>query len=326
MTRDDFAPTASWENLRLRARLLRRTREFFDERGFLEVETPVLSSDTVIDRYIDPIPVELPRCAETDARPPTLWLQTSPESGMKRLLAAGAQAIYQIARAFRAGERGSLHNPEFTMLEWYRCGDGMSEGTKLLADLADALLGLGPAELISYGEAFQRHAGVDPFSADNEALRRAAHQLSITIPRGMGEDREQWLNLLLAECVEGHLGAERPTILYDYPVSQAMLARIRTGQPPLAERFELYVNGIELANGCHELLEPDELCRRMDLANRQRASDGRQVLPGPGRLLAAMQHGLPDCTGVALGLDRLVMVAAGAKTLAEVMSFPVDRT
>ncbi len=322
MNDNDFRPTADWKNLRLRARLLRVVREFFDNHGFLEVETPILSADTVVDRHLDPFWVEDSHSSQR------LWLQTSPEFAMKRLLGAGGQSIYQITRAFRRQEHGAMHNPEFTIVEWYRVGDGLEEGMRLLSDLAQATLDRGRAEPISYCEAFRRHVGIDPHAADADQLRRAVVENGIEPPQSLdAADRDGWLDLLLVECVEQHLGKTTPTILYDYPASQAALARIRADEPeaPVAGRFELYVDGIELANGYHELTDAEELRRRNAQANRQRAADGKAKLPENSRLLAAMEAGLPASTGVALGFDRLVMIAAGARTIAEVMSFPIDR-
>jgi elongation factor P--(R)-beta-lysine ligase len=321
----DFRPTASWPVLRLRADLLRKTRDFFHSRGFLEVETPLLSADVVVDRHLDPIPVTLaddPRQPEIGRR---LWLQTSPEFGMKRLLAAGAEAIYQITRAFRNAEIGPRHNPEFTMVEWYRVGDRMREGMDLLGELADCLLGRGTAEQISYADAFARYVGLNPHSASVGDLRAATERNGILAPATLADDRDGWLDLLLVERVQPTLGRPRPTILFDYPASQAALARVRDDAPPVAERFELYADGIELANGYHELLDATILRERIAEANARRAADGKPQLPSESRLLAAMEAGLPPCSGVALGFDRLVMVAAGARTLAEVMAFPIDR-
>jgi len=323
---DDYAPIASWSNLRLRAGLLRRLRRFFDDRGFLEVETPLLSHDTVVDRHLDPLPVKVFDNPAAPDRGPTMWLQTSPEFGMKRLMAAGGEAIYQVTRSFRGGERGRLHNVEFTMVEWYRRGDSMQAGIELLSDMAEHLLALGPAETISYREAFIRHAGIDPLTAEPSALARAARNRGLSLPQSVPEtDRDAWLDLMLVECVEPYLGRDRPTILYDYPASQAALAVVRDEDPPVAERFELYVRGIELANGYHELTDPEILRQRIAVSNRQRESDGKYRLPEANRLLTAMEHGLPACSGVALGFDRLVMVAAGAENLDEVMAFPGER-
>jgi elongation factor P--(R)-beta-lysine ligase len=316
----DFRPTAPWENLRRRAEMLRRLREFFRRHDMLEVETPVLSADTVVDRHLDPFCVEAP----TLSRP--FWLQTSPEFGMKRLLAAGGPSMYQITRAFRQEELGPLHNPEFTMVEWYRLSDDMPAGIQFLSDLCEEMLACGPAERLSYAEAFRRFVGLDPHAADCRELIAAARDSAIVAPETMAaDDRDGWLDLLLAERVQPHLGVGRPAIVYDFPASQAALAQVRGESPPLAERFELYADGLELANGYHELSEPRELRRRAAEANRQRMADGKRPLPEDNRMLAAMEAGLPPVTGVALGFDRLVMIACGAKTLGEVVAFPFDR-
>jgi lysyl-tRNA synthetase class 2 len=322
---DDWRPTASWPVLRLRAELLARVREFFAARGFLEVETPILSADIVVDRHLDPFETVL-RPDATSAEGRRLWLQTSPEFAMKRLMAAGGEAIYQIARVFRQGEQGSRHNPEFTMVEWYRRGDDQAAGMQLLSDLCEALLNRGAAERLSYRAAFERHAGVDPHAAGITDLAAALRSRGIEPPASMTEtDRDAWLDLLLVELVEPHLGSPRPTIVYDYPASQAALARVREEHPPVAERFELYVDRMELANGYHELLDAEILRRRNRENNARRAIDGKNELPEESRLLSAMEHGLPDCTGVALGFDRIVMLAAGVKTVEEVLAFPIDR-
>ncbi|MBL9125806.1 MAG: EF-P lysine aminoacylase GenX [Planctomycetaceae bacterium] len=321
----DHRPTASFETLRSRAGLLRRVRAFFDARGFLEVETPCLSADVVVDRHLDPLEVTLP----TDVRRPDvgrrLYLQTSPEFHMKRLLAAGAGAIYQIARVFRAGESGPRHNPEFTLVEWYRPGDSYAAGRALLSDLGEALFGLGPAEQLSYGAAFARYVGLDPHSASLAELNRAVAAAGGASLGFAADDRDGRLDYLLVTCVEPRLGVDVPTILYDYPASQAALAQVRPGPPAIAERFELYVRGIELANGYHELLDANELRQRNAANNRLRSVDGKPELPEESRLLAAMQAGLPESVGAALGFDRLVMLATGAETIDQVLAFPIDR-
>jgi elongation factor P--(R)-beta-lysine ligase len=309
------------ELLAQRAALLRRLRAFFDERGFLEVETPLLSRDTVIDRHLDPMTVEL--YAQSEFR----YLQTSPEFAMKRLMTDGAEAIYQICKAFRSDESGDMHNPEFTIVEWYQKNDDYEQGMTLLSDLAESMLDRGPASRISYAEAFVRHAGVDPHRISNADLAEAALRQGIIVPESLTlEDRDAWLDMILTECVQPNLGVDQPTILYDYPTSQAALARTRIeGDIELAERFELFVDGIELANGYHELLDPEVLRVRNQTANLLRGIDGKERLPESSYLLDAMDAGLPACAGVALGFDRLVMVALGASSIRDVLAFPFDR-
>lgn len=322
---DDWKPTATWPVLRLRAELLSKVRAFFATRGFLEVETPILSADIVVDRHLDPFDTVL-KSEPASAEGRRLWLQTSPEFAMKRLMAAGGEAIYQIARVFRQGEQGPRHNPEFTMVEWYRRGDDLAAGMQFLSDLCEAVLNRGPAERLSYRTAFERHAGADPHTATIDQLSAVLRGRGIEPPASMTHaDRDAWLDLLLVELVEPQLGKPQPTIVYDYPATQSALARVRNDNPPVAERFELYVDSLELANGYHELLDADVLRRRNHENNALRLADGKQELPSDSRLLTAMQHGLPPCTGVALGFDRLVMLAAGAKTIDEVLAFPIDR-
>ena len=321
-----FRPVATWEVLQIRAQLLRAVRAFFDSRGFVEVETPVLSADVVVDRHLDPLRTVLPH----DPRRPDigreLWLQTSPEFHMKRLLAAGAGKIYQTSRVFRAGERGPRHNPEFTLVEWYEPGIDYDAGMATLSDLAEELLGRGPAERTSYADAFARHIGIDPHTASSTALVQRAQQLGIRAPETLAAaDRDGWLELLLGERVEPHLGVGQPTIVYDYPASQAALAQVRPGPAPVAERFELYIEGVELANGYHELVDPAELRRRNYANNSLREADGKPTLPEESRLLEAMEFGLPTAAGTALGFDRLVMLAAGAHSIDEVLAFPIER-
>jgi lysyl-tRNA synthetase class 2 len=312
----DFLPTASLPMLRRRAELLAQVRGFFDSRGFVEVETPLLSHDTVIDRHLDPLAVTLFSDPRQPGQGQRLWLQTSPEFGMKRLLAAGATAIYQVTRAFRGGEGGRLHNPEFTMVEWYRVGDDYAAGMQLLADLAEHSLHLGPAKRVSYRDAFLQYGQLDPFGE----LPKAG-----TLGLAPDAGRDLVLDYLLTTRVEPHLGPDGPMILYDYPADQAALARVRNENPPVAERFELYVRGIEIANGYHELLDPAVLRQRNQANNERRAADGKYRLPEDSRLLAAMEHGLPACCGCALGFDRLVMLATGATAIQDVIAFPIDR-
>lgn len=294
----DWRPGMAIEDLARRAEIIGRIRGFFDQRGFVEVQTPCLSRDVVVDRFIEPLPV--PAAADQP-----MWLQTSPEFAMKRLLAAGARAIYQMGPVFRAGERGRSHNTEFTMLEWYRAGDDYRRGMDLLEEFAGELIVDAPAIRMTYRQLFQKFAGIDPFA---------------------GVEFED-LNRLLAEQVEPALQSIPSLIVHDWPADQAALARTRTDASGIqvAERFELYCHGTELANGYHELTDAEELLRRNQQVNRQRQAAGQVALPVDSRLLQAMQAGLPDSCGVALGVDRLVMLALNKPDIDQVMPFAGDR-
>jgi lysyl-tRNA synthetase class 2 len=323
----DFLPVASMELLRQRAALLGRVRTFFEARGFLEVETPLLSHDTVVDRHLDPFVTRHLPDATRPEQGTALFLQTSPEFGMKRLLAAGVGPIYQITRSFRNGERGPLHNPEFTILEWYRPGDDYRVGMQLLADLANELSGARQIETLTYEQVFQAHYQLAPHTATLEQLQAAAHQAGLAAPQSLGTDRDGWLDFLLTERIQPSLGQTAPVILCDYPASQAALAQTRFDKTlgcAIAERFELYWRGIELANGYHELLNPAILRDRNTANNALRASDGKPTLPSESRLLAAMEAGLPACSGCALGVDRLLMILAGAETIDQVLAFALE--
>ena len=341
----DFRPTASLATLRIRATLLNTLRRFFERHGYLEVETPLLSRDIVVDAHLEPFVTHwLPDgVSAVDGVPGgphgvEMFLQTSPEFGMKRLLAAGATAIYQVARSFRNGEVGRLHNPEFTLVEWYRAGDShhdqMDFTESLVAEFFAAASELTsrsrhierPFDRLTYDDTFDEYAVCRVLDLTPAELQELARQHGVAAPPGLAaDDRDGWLNLLLAELVEPHLGLERPLFLYDYPASQGALARRRPDDPRVAERFELYIDGIELANGYHELLDPAELRSRIQAQSAVRRREGRRDLPGESRLLAAMERGLPSCAGVALGFDRLLMAAVGASSLAEVMAFPFER-
>lgn len=341
-----WAPAASLDVLGRRARMAAAVRSFFAARDVLEVETPLLAAATVTDPHLHSLVTRYGVAAGGPER--KLYLQTSPEFAMKRLLAAGSGAVYQLGRAFRDGELGRRHNPEFTLLEWYRPGFDhhrlMDEVEELLDVTLGGLLGGRPAEQLTYGEAFARHAGVDPFRDPTERLREAAARAAGGRAAGPGpdrlpdlrEDRDAWLDLLMATAVEPRLGWDgapadgrpRATFVHDYPASQAALARVRpagaSGEPALAERFELFVAGVELANGFHELADPDEQRRRFERDLAVRRAWGLPEVELDERLLAALEAGLPPCAGVALGFDRLVMLATGSDSIAEVLAFPVD--
>lgn len=299
--------------------MLAAIREFFRERGVLEVETPLLCASVATDPHLAAMSVD---CA--DGR---RWLQTSPEFAMKRLLAAGSGPIYQICKAFRAGEVGERHNPEFTLVEWYRPGMDHHALMDEVEALLERVMGRSlSCRRLGYAEAFALYAGIDPHSADCEALRRCFSEGAAGNVAGVDpEDRDAWLDLILTHLVEPRLGQDGPLFLYDYPASQAALARVRPGDPPLAERFELYIGGMEIANGYHELASAPEQAARMAADRARRRRLGLPDVPEDRRLLAALEHGLPDCAGVALGLDRLLMVMSGAGRIEEVLAFPVAR-
>jgi len=321
----DWRPSASVERLRLRAGILARIRDFFARRGVLEVETPCMASTTATDPHVHSLRTEWP--GPGAAAPGSRWLQPSPEFAMKRLLAAGSGPIFQLGRAFRDGERGRLHAPEFTLLEWYRPGFDhhalMDEAAALLAALG--LAGAGAGTRLEYPRAFEAAAGLDPLSADEAALRERAAALGVaSAARGEGFDRDACLDAIFALAVQPSLppGA---VFVHAYPASQAALARLSGQRPETAERFELFLDRVEIANGYHELTDAAEQRRRLEADRAARARRGLPVPPADERLLAALEHGLPACAGVALGVDRLVMLAAGASHIDEVVAFPVER-
>lgn len=326
MSGQDWRPTASFEVLRLRAALLAVTRRYFAERGVLEVETPAFSTAGVTDAHIDSF--------EAEARGLGMrgYLSTSPEYPMKRLLAAGSGDIYQVARVFRDGESGRLHNPEFTLIEWYRVGFD----TDLLMNDVEALLGdllapqlkdrrWQPAMRLSYREAMRRYAGIDPFDDSVAELRATAERHGVAVPSNLGVERDPWLDLLMSTIVGPQLGRGMLCFIHDYPASQAALARVRTTDPSTAERFEAYFDGVELANGFRELADAAEQRARFVADQTVRRGAGRAAPPIDERLLAALAGGLPDCSGVALGFDRVVMLASGARSIEEVLAFPTKR-
>lgn len=315
-----WCPTASLANLRLRAELLRKLRAFFDTRSVMEVETPALSRAAVTDRHLASFRVDDPPGG-------ALYLHTSPEFPMKRLLAAGAGDIYQVGRVFRAGETGRLHNPEFTLVEWYRRGFDHHRLMREVAELVQLLVpGLQQSpEYLSYREAFLQHAGFDPFIADRQTCIAALRRHAKVLPAENALDYDGWLDLVAGETVYPALGKGRLTFVFDYPASQAALARIHPGDPPVAARFEVFLHGVELANGFHELADAQEQRRRFERDLEFRKATGLPAVPIDEHFLAALAQGLPECAGVALGFDRLVMRAAGAHSIQEVIAFPFER-
>jgi len=310
--------------LKQRAGVRRAIREFFDARGFVEVDTPVLGVEVLPEAHIDPIQVQL---ADGQVR----WLQASPELLMKRLLAMGSGAMYQVAPAFRDGERGPWHDVEFQLLEWYAPGTNADDAAELLEKLCETVLGTTGLERLDCAEVFSEHAKIDPLKATSDDWLAAVRRAGVVMPDGLGslpgaEIADRCFEMLLSEVVQPRLGHERPVLLEAWPVSQAAFARIDPARPTTARRFELFVRGVELANGWEEDTGREELAARISAANTVREAEGRMVLPFPERLLEAHGPAMPEGVGVALGFDRLVMLAAQAETIDAVRSFPAGGT
>jgi len=320
----DWRPTASLDMLKTRARLFSQLRAFFAEKDIFEVQTPVLSHAGNTEPSIETFVTQ----QNKNSTQPS-FLNTSPEFAMKRLLAAGCGSIYQITPVFRQEEQGKKHNPEFTLLEWYRIDFDhhalMGEVNALLRFVADGFLKLDRSQFYSYQDAMLKFADVDPFEASTEELEAATVKGGVDVVGMDDASRDDWLDLLMSHVVEKNLPLNCPIFIYDYPASQAALAKIRKGSPDVAERFELYINGMELANGFHELSDANEQAERFKKEQVQRKKQGQQGIPADYHLIDALKHGLPECAGVAIGLDRLLMVLTGAEHINEVLTFPFDR-
>jgi elongation factor P--(R)-beta-lysine ligase len=324
----DWRPGANLDVLQLRATLLARVRAFFAARKVLEVDTPVLGRGATTDPAIESFATVYRGPGSRETLP--LYLQTSPEFFMKRLLAAGSGPIYQLSHVFRNGESGRRHNPEFMLLEWYRPGFSqqtlMDEVDALLEEVLQGHFNYKPARRISYRQWFVDETGLDPWTDCASAFSAFAAAELGGIPDGMPRDElDPWLHLLLSHWLEPRLKGGA-VFVYDYPVSQASLACVRRQPVPVAERFELYVNGMELANGFHELAEAGEQAGRFAQDNGSRRAAGQNELPADRQLLAALGHGLPDSAGVAIGFDRLVMLAAGLDDIDAAMAFSLSRS
>ena len=307
-------------SLQLRARLNALVRQFFAERGVLEVETPILSAAGNTDPNIESFTAAFSGHVDAGAR--ERWLRTSPEYPLKRLLAAGVGDCYELGRVFRNGEAGGRHNPEFTMLEWYRVGwdhRHLMEETIALVEAALALVGR-RAEVVveSYRQLFLDELGLDPIHAPIDELRVPLAEYGIG-PDGLG--RDDWLDLLITHKLQPAFPRDRITVVHDYPASQCALAKIRPGDPPMAERFELFLGRYELANGYHELNDGAEQRRRFERDNAMRRERGLREVPMDEHLLAVLDA-MPDCAGVALGMERLLMCLAGTDAIADVLAFP----
>ena len=308
-----WRPSAKLETLKARAELLSSVRAFFSARGVMEVDTPMLSQHATVDRHIDSFA----------ASPGNWWLHTSPEFAMKRLLAAGSGPIYQICHVFRVDEAGRHHNPEFTMLEWYRPG---WDHRRLMDEIEALFAALVPQskriERLTYREAFLRHARFDPFVESRDAARHAFDAACITLPDSLSE-WDAWLDVAMSVLVAPAL--QEPTFIDDFPASQAALARVRNDDPPVAERFELFWKGIELANGFHELTDAAEQRKRFEADRAWRREQGKSVPPYDAHLIEALEAGLPESAGVALGIDRLLMLKLGLPNVAATMPFDSGR-
>jgi len=306
--------------LRLRARLYARVRRFFAERDVLEIETPILSAAGNTDPNIESFTTRF--SGHVDAGAPLRWLRTSSEFPQKRLLAAGIGDCYELGRVFRNGEAGRRHNPEFTMLEWYRVGwdhRRLIDETVELVGAALALVGKSTeVQKYTYRELFRTALGLDPFAASDAELQAALGDVQID-PHGLW--RDDWLDLLLTHRIQPTFPAHRITVISDYPATQCALAKIRADDSPVAERFELYVGVQELANGYHELTDAAEQRARFERDNARRRERGLIEVPIDARLLAALEQGMPDCAGVALGVERLLMAMLGTDDIRDVLAF-----
>lgn len=319
----DWVPSADLGAIRLRAQLNALIRDFFAMHNVLEVETPVMSVAGNTDPNIASFSLQF--SGRIDGAPRTRWLRTSPEFPLKRLLAAGIGDCYELGRVFRDGEAGGRHNPEFTMLEWYRIGwdhQRLIDETAGLVQAALTLVGRGATlAKTSFRDLYRERLGVDPLLASLDELRDAGSDIAID---GDGLNRDDWLDLLMTHKLQPAFPVDQLLAVYDYPASQCALARVRAGDPPVAERFELYLGPLELANGYHELDDADEQRARFERDQSVRASRGSAIPPLDARLLDALPQ-LPGCAGVALGVDRLLMAMLETPRIADVLAFEFSR-
>jgi lysyl-tRNA synthetase class 2 len=314
-----------WQNAKQRAHILAQIRSFFLALDIIEVETPLLSHATVTDVHLDAFSTLYNYSAESHCDESTnLYAQTSPEFAMKRLLASGYGCCYQICKAFRHEQQGRYHNPEFTMLEWYRVGFDHFQLMDEVAELLSSVLGCQQVERISYQELFIREVAIDPLMTNRDELIRiiSAHdKLSDWLEQ---EDcLDTLLQFIMAELIEPNIGDNKPCFVYNFPASQASLAKISLKDPRVAERFECYFKGIELANGFHELTDVAQQKLRFEQDNQTRTTLGKIEQDIDQHFISALEHGLPACAGVALGIDRLVMLALTVNKIDQVITFPI---
>ena len=317
-----WRPTANIETLKKRAQYLADVRLFFAERDTWEVETPILSSAAPTAPYLDSFTTDYSPIGSNSKQ--THYLQTSPEFSMKRLLAAGSGSIYQIARVFRNGEQGRLHSPEFTMLEWYRIDFTLNQLINEVEALLNKVFNYNEFERLSYQKAFKNCLALDVFNCSDDEVKQCGQNNIPSLANDFDTDRDSWLELLMSYIIEPELAKQYQNFcIYDFPASQAQLAKIKHDQykNAVADRFELYIEGVEIANGYNELLDSAELRQRFEQDNQQRRQQDKAEIPLDENLLVAMQYGLPECSGVAIGLDRLIMLALNKQSLSDVSSF-----
>lgn len=318
------------QHIQVRAGLLRKLRNFFDDRGFHEVQPPCLMRQCIADTHIEPIAISgqvvTGRQVDQGENDERFFLQTSPELAMKRMLAAGSGSIYAIVPVFRSGEMGDQHNVEFTMLEWYEVGADANAEISLLAELAKLIFAVDRCEVRTYRELFQQQLSVDPIDAPLEKLSQLVELIDPSLARAFASDRDGMLDVLMSQQLQPTMGQDAPVIIRDYPITQAALARASDDDPQCALRFELFYRGIELANGYDELRDADVLLSRSQLVNTQRVALGRSAIPIPTDLIDAMRSGLPQCAGVAMGVDRLMMIRSGKPpVLSQAMPMTLDQ-
>ncbi len=323
MSELNWKPSASLSSLQARAKIMQKIRQFFADRDVLEVDTPAMSQAAVTDVSLCNFETEIVGPGFANGK--TLYLQTSPEFHMKRLLSAGCGAIYQLGKSFRNEEAGRFHNPEFTMLEWYRPGFDHFDLMDEMSDLLTMVLQTGKEQRLTYQAAFQECLGLDPLTASLSELREAALPYGVSDMIAQEQDRDVILQLLFGLAIEPKIGQDAPCFVYDFPATQAALARISAADERVAERFEVYYKGIELANGFHELANAQEQLARFKEDNVKRQQMGLKQQPIDYYLIDALDAGFPDCAGVALGVDRLIMLATGQKAISDIIAFPTPR-
>lgn len=328
MTNKLWCPSASMVALRERAQLLRKTRAYLDDQGVMEVETPMLSRSATVDVYINSFITEFRVIGHS--KPQLCYFHTSPEFPMKRLLSAGSGDIYSLGRVFRNGEVGKKHNPEFTMLEWYRVGMNDHRLMDDVAGLLGSICNFKEVKRCSYGKLFEEHIGLNPYIATDEELNQVVKDRINVRPQGL--ERNDCLDLLFSRFIEPNLGSPNAdelegVFIYDYPATMSALARLSTNRDghSVASRFELFVNGVELANGYCELLDAKEQKKRFREEQKKRQKRGYDVYPYDQNMVNALTHGMPDCAGVAMGIDRLLMLILDTSNIADVLAFDFAR-